>query len=189
MYSWVGTLNGTQPSAPLYNDDAESFAITRGLFRRIVSSFDRGLPDVDAFAAEGNNQIPKFWSLTNDALGHDWGTPRLIWANPPFSLIPRVMQKVMRGNVRTILIAPRWESIPWNMLTHRAARWFLLPIEKLFCKVHREPAWPPPRWRCGAFLFAPVGCAIMLTVRRHVHDVTSDGDVEANPGPGPLGFW
>lgn len=76
---------------------------------------------VDLFATAQNRLCPRFFSrlpqpgaLGIDALRHPWSTPLgALWANPPWPLISRVLDKVIRERVSLALVAPIWKSAPW----------------------------------------------------------------------------
>ena len=74
-----------------------------------------GRPLVDLFASEENAKCQQFFSMTGqgslglDALAHDW--PKgLLYAFPPLSLIPPVLERVRAQGLSVILIAPGWGS-------------------------------------------------------------------------------
>ena len=74
-----------------------------------------GQPLVDLFASEENAKCPRFFSMTGqgslglDALAHDW-PEGLLYAFPPLSLIPPVLERVRTQGLSVILIAPGWGS-------------------------------------------------------------------------------
>lgn len=87
-------------------------------FHRICSEF-AVVPTIDWFASDFNCQIPRFcaWeSASNasffDAFAHSWSS-EVSYLFPPFSLIPRVVQKIRADNACGFLIVPRWETAPW----------------------------------------------------------------------------
>eukprot|EP01047_Picozoa_sp_COSAG01_P024001 COSAG01_NODE_1467_length_10217_cov_33.824570_17_plen_202_part_00 len=70
---------------------------------------------VDLFATRENRLCPRFFSLETDPLssGRDaflqpWKQEMFPLAHPPFSLIPRVLDKVRRERCSLTLIAPVW---------------------------------------------------------------------------------
>jgi ribonuclease HI len=81
------------------------------------------VPQIDLFADRTNCQVPRFISrlpdplaFTNDAFSVSW-TPRqhwsLLWANPPFSIIPQVLRKAQQDCARLLLTLPVWTSAAW----------------------------------------------------------------------------
>ena len=88
------------------------------LFQRIcqVLSFP---PEFDLFASLLNFQLPKYcarnrdphaWKI--DAMTFLWSGPRL-YAFPPFSLLPRVLEKAGQEEAEIALIVPYWPQRPW----------------------------------------------------------------------------
>ena len=68
-------------------------------------------------------------SFATDAMQQDWNK-MFGFAFPPFSLIGRVINKVLRENVEaTILVTPTWQTKPWYTLLLRMSlqRPLLLP--------------------------------------------------------------
>jgi hypothetical protein len=47
---------------------------------------------------------------TVDAFKLDWSTFKLVYALSPFSLIPRVLQKIREDEAEAVLIDPTWTS-------------------------------------------------------------------------------
>ena len=96
-------------------------------FQKICKLFF--LPDIDLFASRLNKQLTKYVSwfpepnaIASNAFSFCWSkyNPYIF---PPFSLIPKVLQKVQDDKVRNvILIVPMWATQPWfptllNLLT------------------------------------------------------------------------
>jgi hypothetical protein len=77
------------------------------------------VPVIDWFASSENNQLPRFYSWRADpsAEGVDafdffWGDePGFIF--PPFSLIPRVLRKVIVDRAVVLLLHPDWPGALW----------------------------------------------------------------------------
>ncbi|XP_048030341.1 uncharacterized protein LOC125257733 [Megalobrama amblycephala] len=77
-----------------------------------------GRAQVDLFASRETSHCPLWFSLTHpaplglDAMVQTW--PRLrLYAFPPIALLPGVLERVRRDQVRLILIAPRWPGRVW----------------------------------------------------------------------------
>ena len=78
-----------------------------------------GLPNIDLFASRLNFQCKTFvaWhpdpeAFAIDAFKVNW-TYLNFYAFPPFSLIPRVLQKICEDQADGILIAPCWPTQSW----------------------------------------------------------------------------
>jgi hypothetical protein len=106
-------------------DTASRHKITRGDLKLLDRIFDYlqtlwGPFTIDAFASQMNAQLPRFWSRYNDdkaaardALQQSWTSERL-WINPPYALIPRILNRIVQFRVTSaVIIAPLWPSQPW----------------------------------------------------------------------------
>ncbi|XP_051946656.1 uncharacterized protein LOC127618313 [Xyrauchen texanus] len=71
-----------------------------------------GRAEIDLFASEENSHCPIFFSKSEDALAQDWPN-RPLYAFPPVSLLPQVMQRIRETRHSVLLIAPRWENQTW----------------------------------------------------------------------------
>ena len=74
---------------------------------------------IDLFATFENRQLPRFASVNPqpgavwvDAMRHSW-LHEMPWANPPFALLGRVIQKVRFERSTVILLAPLWPAQAW----------------------------------------------------------------------------
>ena len=80
-----------------------------------------GQRTLDLFASSRNNRTQKFVSLhpdqeavATDAFTINWGQTReALYINPPFILLPRVLQKLRADQARAVLIAPLWTTAMW----------------------------------------------------------------------------
>ena len=95
------------------------WALATDCMRAINQRF--GLRTLDLFASKSNAQADQFVSLhpeqgamATDAFTLNWGqNDQAILLNPPFVLLPRVLQKVQRDQARGVLIAPLWITAIW----------------------------------------------------------------------------
>ena len=126
--------------------------------------------DIDRFAASHNAQCARFNALfycpgveAVDAFAQDWSQD-FNWCNPPFSLIGRVLCKIMQDQAHGILIIPRWPSAWWwPMLVDGHGNfnsivkdWVELPNAKdMFMPGIHMSTFDTgcPRWRVFALLF------------------------------------
>jgi hypothetical protein len=94
---------------------SEEYAVLPELVEDILEQF-KVRPEVDAFACNGNQQFARWWgpgSLEHeDAFTCDWGK-ELLWANPPFSLLQRVVQKIVKDAAHIVLVVPVWPRKDW----------------------------------------------------------------------------
>ena len=96
-----------------------------------------GMPVTDLLASRLSSQIAKYFpwkpdphSLATYAMQQEWNQG-ILYAFPPFSLIQRVLCKIAKENVSTvILITPAWQTQPWypNLLAMSFSQPFLLPM-------------------------------------------------------------
>ena len=100
-----------------FNFDTE-WKLNVKIFQRISREF-RTNYDIDLFAAHDNYQLKPFISWKPDpeaqfidAFAFSW-TEHLFWAFPPFSLLQRVVQKIIHDQATGVLLVPRWPTQPW----------------------------------------------------------------------------
>lgn len=92
------------------------------LNRRVFQYLDQiwGPHTIDRFAALDNTQLPVYNSYYHDpatagvdALAQqDWGE-HINCVNPPFRLIPKILQIIIQQRATATLIAPWWPAQPW----------------------------------------------------------------------------
>jgi hypothetical protein len=78
------------------------------------------VPEIDWFASSDNAQLSRFYSWFPDpsaegidAFAFRWGDePGYMF--PPFSLIPRVLRKVVKDRARILLLHPDWPGALWS---------------------------------------------------------------------------
>ena len=117
-------------------------------------------PVVDAFATASNTKLPRFWSRFLDphaeavnAFDRSWAPQAVggwLYVNPPFSLRPRVISKIICDRARALLVVPEWFSTVWwadmtSMIAH--------PIfVRLHSSLAMEQSVSDPRWNLRAVL-------------------------------------
>ena len=76
-------------------------------------------PDLDLFANSKNAQVTRFLSAYPvtlscgvNAFTYDWSEDAG-YANPPWSLITRVLQKLCSEGAPVMLVFPEWPNAPW----------------------------------------------------------------------------
>lgn len=92
-------------------------------FRDIVNFLDK--PEVDLFASRINTKCNKFVSWKNepgawkiDAFTIPW-TKLNFYAFPPFSLILKMLQKILHEKAEGIVVVPKWPTQPWYPLLQK----------------------------------------------------------------------
>ncbi|XP_050296332.1 uncharacterized protein LOC126736145 [Anthonomus grandis grandis] len=89
-------------------------------FRKIGETF--GFPSIDLFASRINRKCKKFVSWLRDPEAIIVDAFTICWhdlnfyAFPPFSLLPKVLQKIVCDKAEGIVVAPLWISQPWYPL-------------------------------------------------------------------------
>lgn len=91
--------------------------INRNQFQKILDRF--GKPEIDLFASRNNNKCEKFvsWQRDPEAFAIDAFTLNwrsfYFYAFPPFSIILRVLQKIITEKAQGIVVVPIWNTQPW----------------------------------------------------------------------------
>lgn len=153
---WIaGVDNVDADKASRFQEDYKESQLNPEIFE-VVNRW-AGPLEVDLFATQENAQLDKFVTLKAhsasyyfDALAHP--LPERGYANPPFILIPRVLQKVRNEQADLVLVAPLWTSQAWwpSLIDLVVAPPLLLPrISNLF-QVGQEarlPRWETLVWK------------------------------------------
>ena len=132
------------------NIDALNYRLHPRVFHKVCKLFNFK-PEVDLFASSLNAQLPAYcsWRADRKSLGNAWALTwdRPAWANPPWQLIQRVLNKVVRDHSTLLVCLPVWRSAPWwGLLTQLQAS----PLYVLQGRLYSDPAGrplPAPRWR------------------------------------------
>ena len=97
--------------------ESTEWMLSPRIFKQIVYVYR--MPVLDMFASTLNHQIPKYfsWTLDLQAVGMDafsvnWNKG-LLYMFPPFSLIQKCLQKIIKDKAIVLLITPVWQSRPW----------------------------------------------------------------------------
>ena len=73
---------------------------------------------VDLFASCHNHTCPVYIDQQQDAFTFKWDElvtawNHVLWANPPFSLIDKVVTKMIMEPCRFVLVCPVWKDATW----------------------------------------------------------------------------
>ena len=100
-------------------DDTE-WSLSSSAFTQIITKY--GPPELDLFASYGNAKCRTYisWrpdpeSVAVDAFTISWSNHRF-YAFPPFSLILRALNKIIRDKAEGIVVVPQWPAQPWYPL-------------------------------------------------------------------------
>ena len=101
-----------------YFRDSAEWGITQQVREYIFNRWR--WPDIDLFATSSNCVTSTFASwgpdpraTIIDSMLVDWSTLGVVYAFPPFPLIPRVLQKIVMDKAKGILIIPNWTRQTW----------------------------------------------------------------------------
>lgn len=93
------------------------YSLNDRVFKEIVDTF--GTPEIDLFASNINAKVQKYvsWkrdpaSIAVDAFTISWKNT-YFYAFPPFSLVARVLNKIITERAEGIVIVPFWKTQPW----------------------------------------------------------------------------
>ena len=98
-------------------EDNLEWQLGEKVFRRIVDRF--GEPEIDLFATRLNCKVlcfvswqpdPEAWLV--DAFAWSW-TGLKFYAFPPFSMVGKVVEKILEDDASGVLVVPWWPSQPW----------------------------------------------------------------------------
>jgi hypothetical protein len=115
-----------------------------------------------------NAQLKRYFSWrpdplaeATDAFQQDWSKLGLAWANPPFKMISRVIQKARNDKAELILLTPDWKQ-PWfPMLMQmsleppmciRPSKDLFIPGIQNHSTFVRDPKWSLLAWRISGRL-------------------------------------
>ncbi len=114
-----GADNVTADRLSRHIDDRLEWQLQPDIFHKICSHFDL-LPDIDLFASKDNAQLPSYMSFIFDtgavavnAFHHSWTSFNLPYIFCPFSVIPRVIQRLAAEKGRALMVVPLWMTAPW----------------------------------------------------------------------------
>ena len=99
------------------NADPKNDALKPEIFRDVCRKL-HVWPEVDLFANSRNAKCRQYatWRTDPKSMGNAWDlrwNAFTAWINPPWELIPRVLEKIKTDKARALLCVPKWESQPW----------------------------------------------------------------------------
>jgi hypothetical protein len=106
-------------------------------------------PQIDAFSLERTKQCARWWgpdsSEGKDAFQQCWSND-ILWCNPPYSQMQRVVTKLRRDRAHCLLVTPEWSSRAWwqELQAMVIWRWRIPAASKVFELYDR--ACGPTRW-------------------------------------------
>jgi len=127
-------------------------------------------PQIDLFATAQHHQLPWYLSpRTEDphALGHNafayhWPRDVLLYANPPWTILDQVVDKILTDQARVMLVAPFWPEAQW----YRKVRPFIVDRRLWKQALYLAPDGrlrPRPKW---ATLFMYVDASLRIACQQ-----------------------
>ena len=112
-----GVSNTTADLESRVERDRSDWMLVPAVFQKINQIF--GPLEIDLFASRLTHQLPRFFSWRPDpqaeavdAFQQDWSQLRG-YANPPWCLVGRVLNKVRTQQAQLVLVAPVWRGQSW----------------------------------------------------------------------------
>lgn len=103
------------------NIDIES-ELVEFAFKKIITRFDN--PSIDLFASRANTKCKSYYSwernpdaMTIDAFTISWRNLNF-YAFPPFMVVKRILQKIVKDKASRVLVVPLWTAQLWYPLFH-----------------------------------------------------------------------
>lgn len=118
---WHPIAQGVAPVQRSRARKTERYAVRRpmvnDMLMRLAGRGGQALkPTVDAFGDQELHVCDKWWgpgSEVPDSFKVNWAAEPLLWLNPPFSLMSRVIQKIKEDQATCVLVCPHWTTEPW----------------------------------------------------------------------------
>ena len=86
----------------------------------VLKELNLGMPVRDLFASPQNSKCQEFFGEEDDALQKSW-QGGLNWCNPPFSLLDRVVTKILEERPEIVVVVPDWQRMSWFQRLREAA--------------------------------------------------------------------
>ena len=95
---------------------------------------------MDLFASQSDAQEDLFMTESNSAWFYDWSKfcegGEVLWANPPFDDLKKVVTKACLEPCRLVLVSPGWGKGNWRkLLTRVAVKEVEIPPTSLFLSI------------------------------------------------------
>ena len=92
----------------------EEYAVKMEFVDAILAQFKIPKENLhELFADDKNHRMETYWTAKDNSFTKNWSNFQ-VWCNPPFSLMDRVVLKLLGDEVKLgICIAPVWTTAPW----------------------------------------------------------------------------
>ena len=141
-----------------FNSHTE-WMLDKGIFGIISNLY--GTCDIDLFASKYNYQISTYVSYTPDKQAKAVDAFTISWNHLkcfifcPFSIIGKVLQKIVAEKVEAVVVAPIWPTQPWfpQLLQLVSETSYILPNKQKLLHLPNDPEkiHPIPKMRLGVF--------------------------------------
>jgi len=129
---WIPTVHNAWADKLSRDRDSTDWTLGQTYFDSLDSAY--GPHTVDHFVSWGNKQLDRYNSAVLDqdrapvdAFQQYWGADNN-WVNPPFTGIPRVLDKIYQDRATATVIVPTWTAQTWWLPALRmASEVFYLP--------------------------------------------------------------
>ena len=117
-------------------------------------------PQIDLFASAEHHQLPRYFTVNPDdpvamgtnAFNYKWEPCLTYYANPPWSIVGRVLRKALREGSPLLLVTPEYQGATWKALLERHAVKTLRWTKPLYLDKNGHLR-PKPRWdTCFTYL-------------------------------------
>ena len=194
-------LNSFSAEPSPHFDPNEAVPLNPDVFDFVCAALDF-TPTIDLFADNNSNRCERFLtarpstgSCGVNAFNYSWKDERG-YANPPWSLLPRVLRKICIERCRVLLVFPEWPRAAWYPVARQLETRTLLWTESCYMTVDYRPR-PAPKWSTrfsvvdGARASSELFCALdihqltPLTVSSWEPEVLSDSEATDQPSELP----
>ena len=121
---------------------------------------------IDVFASPNDAQEALYMTEYNSAWAYDWSKlcegDSVLWVNPPFPYVNKVLHKIALEPCRAILVAPEWFHYDWRPLLEAIQlKQVMHPaFEPIFERNKDKCLLPGKSWRVGVYFIDTVQCPI-----------------------------
>ena len=113
-----GKLNVEADLASRHFHDDTEWSLDTHVYNSLITKW--GNPEIDLFASRLNAKLPCYAAWKPDPCAHfidaftlDWSVFKLVYCFPPFSVIGKVLQKIIFSKTTAILVLPDWPTQFW----------------------------------------------------------------------------
>lgn len=112
-------------------------------------------PRVDMFASAHHHMLPRYVTSACDAFRLDWNSMGLMFINPPWRLLGRVVARLRECGGHAIVVFPQYKFAPWYKTLQSMTRRSFILDGSLFLDEAGD-LLPPPQWTTvAAEVFVP----------------------------------